>query len=86
MSFEEYRYWCAFNLIEPIGCIREDAMFAGVAKTIADANVPKHDLTLNDLMIFNKHQDQTLSKADNQAAVKAKLDSLVVKKQVEHST
>lgn len=54
MSSKEFEYWKAFNIIEPIGLFREDILFAGLGRTIADAMVPKHNLKLDNFMMFKE--------------------------------
>ncbi|QNY13525.1 hypothetical protein IC766_15760 [Acinetobacter seifertii] len=54
MSSKEFEYWKAFNIIEPIGLFREDILFAGLGRTIADALVPKHNLKLDNFMMFKE--------------------------------
>lgn len=53
MSTEEFEYWKAFSVLEPIGIMREDALFANVCKTLADLQV-KNELTLRDFTVFNR--------------------------------
>lgn len=53
MSAEEFEYWKAFSVFEPIGVLREDALFANVCKTLADLQV-KNELTLRDFIVFNR--------------------------------
>ena len=77
MTFEEYLHWRAFDQLEPIGSIREDAMFAGISKTLIDVNVRDHSLTIDDLMIFTKPTIQPTSKEENLQAIKSRLDALV---------
>lgn len=55
MSAEEFDYWKAFSVFEPIGVIREDALFANVCKTLADLQV-KNELTLRDFTVFNRNK------------------------------
>ena len=55
MSAEEFEYWKAFSVFEPIGVIREDALFANVCKTLADLQV-KNELTLRDFTVFNRNK------------------------------
>src|SRR5690554_1325692 len=54
MSAEEFEYWKAFSVLEPIGILREDAMFANVCKTLADLQV-KNELRLRDFTVFNRN-------------------------------
>ncbi|PJG66764.1 phage tail assembly protein T [Acinetobacter seifertii] len=54
MSSKEFEYWKAFNIIEPIGLFREDVLFAGLGRTIADAMVPGHNLKLDNFMMFKE--------------------------------
>ena len=53
LSTEEFEYWKAFSALEPIGVLREDALFANVCKTFADLQV-KNELTLRDCTLFQK--------------------------------
>lgn len=53
MCAEEFEYWKAFSVIEPISILREDALFANVCKTFADLQV-KNELTLRDFTLFNR--------------------------------
>ena len=55
MSAEEFEYWKAFSALEPIGVLREDALFANVCKTLADLQV-KNELTLRDFTVFNRNK------------------------------
>lgn len=55
MSAEEFEYWKAFSVFEPIGVLREDALFANVSKTLADLQV-KNELTLRDFTVFNRNK------------------------------
>ena len=55
MSAEEFEYWKAFSVLEPIGVLREDALFANVCKTFADLHV-KNELTLRDFTVFNRNK------------------------------
>ena len=55
MSAEELEYWKAFSVLEPIGILREDALFANVCKTLADLQV-KNELTLRDFTVFNRNK------------------------------
>ena len=55
MSAEELEYWKAFSVLEPIGILREDALFANVCKTLADVHV-KNELTLRDFTVFNRNK------------------------------
>ncbi len=58
MSAEEFEYWKAFSVFEPIGVLREDALFANVCKTLADLQV-KNELTLRDFTVFNRNKAET---------------------------
>lgn len=53
LSAEEFEYWKAFSVLEPISILREDALFANVCKTFADLQV-KNELTLRDFTVFNR--------------------------------
>ena len=55
MSAEEFEYWKAFSVFEPIGVLREDALFANVCKTLADLQ-GKNELTLRDFTVFNRNK------------------------------
>lgn len=55
LSTEEFEYWKAFSALEPIGVLREDALFANVCKTLADLHV-KNELTLRDFTVFNRNK------------------------------
>ena len=55
MSAEEFEYWKAFSVFEPIGVLREDALFANVCKTLADLQV-KNELVLRDFTVFNRNK------------------------------
>ena len=55
MSAEEFEYWKAFSVFEPIGVLREDALFANVCKTLADLQV-KNELTLRNFTVFNRNK------------------------------
>lgn len=55
MSAKEFEYWKAFSVLEPIGVLREDALFANVCKTLADLQV-KNELTLRDFTVFNRNK------------------------------
>ena len=56
MCAEEFEYWKAFNVLEPIGILREDAMFANISRTVVDAQRYKFkdDLSIRDFTIFNR--------------------------------
>ncbi|AYX96200.1 phage tail assembly protein T [Acinetobacter baumannii] len=69
MSNKEFEYWKAFNVLEPIGLFREDILFAGLGRTIADAMVPGHNLKLDNFMMFK--EKQPMPKAEIQNNLKA---------------
>lgn len=69
MSYVEFKYWQAFNSLEPIGVIREDMMQANIAKTLADVHAPKHDLKLDSFMMFKQKVEKT--KAELVANIKS---------------
>lgn len=69
MSYVEFRYWQAFNSLEPIGIIREDMMQANIAKTLADVHAPKHGLKLDSFMMFKQKVEKT--KAELVANIKS---------------
>lgn len=52
MSIEEFEYWKAFSVLEPIGILREDSMTANICKTVVDAQF-KNDTKLKDFTLFN---------------------------------
>lgn len=58
LSAEEFEYWKAFSTLEPIGLLREDALFANVCKTVVDAQRYKFkdDLILRDFTVFNRNR------------------------------
>ena len=60
MSYVEFKYWQAFNLIEPIGIYREDIISANIAKTIADVKVPNHGIGLDSFMLFKQPIERTV--------------------------
>lgn len=60
MSCVEFKYWQAFNLIEPIGIYREDIISANIAKTIADVKVPNHGIGLDGFMLFERAIERTV--------------------------
>lgn len=62
MSATEFDLWQAFNLIEPIGIMREDSLFASVALTTARMGGVK-DLSLSDLMLYRNVPDLTEDEA-----------------------
>lgn len=53
MSVEEFEYWKAFSVLEPVGILREDSLTANLCKTIIDSQV-KNDTTLRDFTLFNQ--------------------------------
>lgn len=53
MSIEEFEYWKAFSVLEPIGILREDSMTANICKTMVDSQV-KNDTKLKDFILFNR--------------------------------
>lgn len=53
MSIEEFEYWKAFSVLEPIGIFREDSMTANICKTVIDSQV-KNDTKLKDFTLFNR--------------------------------
>ena len=57
LSTEEFEYWKAFSALEPIGVLREDALFANVCKTLADLQV-KNELTRRDFIVFNRDKEE----------------------------
>lgn len=60
MSYSEFLYWQAFSVLEPIGIMREDALFANVSKTIADVKFPDHGLELDSFMVFKPRIERTV--------------------------
>lgn len=60
MSVQEFSYWQAFNLLEPIGIEREDILFANIAKTIVDVEMPSHGIDFDDFMMFRQVQERTV--------------------------
>ncbi|WP_151753310.1 phage tail assembly protein T [Acinetobacter soli] len=59
MSYSEFLYWQAFNLLEPIGLEREDWMQANISKALIDSNVPNHGFEVKDFRIFYEHREKT---------------------------
>lgn len=56
LSAEEFEYWKAFTVLEPIGVMREDALFANLCLTLANSQRYsfKDDLKLGDFVVFKK--------------------------------
>lgn len=69
MSYVEFKYWQAFNILEPIGVIREDAMQANIAKTLADVHTRDHGLKLDNFMMFKQKVEK--SKAEIVSNIKS---------------
>lgn len=55
MCTEEFEYWQAFSSIEPIGLLREDALFANLCKTFVDVNV-RNEMLLGDFTVFSRKE------------------------------
>ena len=53
MSYEEFEYWKAFSVMEPISILREDALAANICKTIIDSQV-KNETTLKDFTLWQR--------------------------------
>lgn len=60
MSCSEFKYWQAFNLLEPVGIYREDILSANIVKTMADLKAPEHDLGFSDFMMFKPRVERTV--------------------------
>lgn len=75
MSYEEFVYWQAFNLLEPIGIYREDLLFGNIAKTLADVNVSDHGLGLDSFLMFRQPIERTV--ADICDDIKSRMAALV---------
>lgn len=58
MSAEEFEYWKAFSILEPVGALREDALTANICKTIVDSQV-KNETTLRDFTIFTSFHSES---------------------------
>lgn len=54
MSYHEFVYWQAFNILEPIGILRDDILHANIAKTIVDSKIPEHGLEFEHFMMFKE--------------------------------
>lgn len=66
MSYQEFVYWQAFNLIEPIGIAREDYLQANVSKSVIDAAFPKNGFGLDDFRLFKPVVEQSPDDLRNQ--------------------
>lgn len=67
-------YWQAFDVLEPIGMLRENAFQANIAKSVFDTQLPNHELNLSNFLLW--HEEAEPTRNDVVANVKAKLDSL----------
>lgn len=68
MCQEEFEYWQAFNLLEPIGVLREDLLTASIVKSALDIAAPNNPYTLSDCTIFkerNPDSEPTLEETMN---------------------
>jgi len=81
MSTEEFEYWKAFSVLEPIGVLREDALFANVCKTLADVHLKvQNDLTLRDFVVFKRdHAEPEPDKEQVMRNIKAVFGALSAK-------
>lgn len=66
MSYQEFVYWRAFDVIEPIGIGREDVMHANVAKCVIDAAYPRNDLDLDSFRLFKPAVEKSSDDLRNQ--------------------
>ncbi|EPA9107910.1 hypothetical protein J8Z80_11190 [Acinetobacter nosocomialis] len=74
MTYHEYQYWQAFNILEPIGMQRENVFQANIAKTVFDVNCPDNGFGLSDFLLFQLHQERTVE--DVMDDIKARMASM----------
>ncbi|WP_336938262.1 phage tail assembly protein T [Acinetobacter modestus] len=55
MSAREFDLWQAFNVFEPVGILREDALFANLIKTYARTK-GLDDISMSDFMLFRDRE------------------------------
>lgn len=82
MSTEEFEYWKAFSVFEPIGAMREDALFANLCLTLANSQKYsfKDDLKLGDFIVFKKgHVEPEPDKEQVMRNIKAVFGALSAK-------
>lgn len=58
MCHEEFEYWQAFNLFEPIGVLREDLLSASVVKVAIDVAKPDNPYKLSDFLLFREREPE----------------------------
>jgi hypothetical protein len=75
MTYEEFVYWQAFNVLEPIGIYREDLLFGNIAKTLFDVNISDHALGLENFMMFRQPVERTVEDVCDD--IKARMATLV---------
>lgn len=66
MSYQEFVYWRAFDVIEPIGIRREDYLQAKISKSVIDAAYPKNDLDLDSFRLFKPVVEKSSDDVRNQ--------------------
>ena len=75
MSFVEFQHWLAFDTLEPIGMIRENAFQAHIAKTVIDAKYPDHDMDLSNFMMWYEAPEKTVDEVRD--AIRANMAAFV---------
>ncbi|MHA3057744.1 phage tail assembly protein T [Acinetobacter sp. ANC 4641] len=75
MSFVEFKHWLAFDELEPIGMIRENAFQASIAKSVIDAKYPNHDLGLTDFMLWHEEPEKSVDEVRD--AIRANMSAYV---------
>lgn len=80
MSVDEFEYWKAFSSMEPVGILREDALFANLCKTMVDVNV-KNEMVLRDFTLFSRDdfKDQEADIEQTMRNIKAVFGALSAK-------
>lgn len=63
MSAREFDMWQAFNVFEPVGILREDALFANLIHTYARTK-GLDDISMSDFMLFRDRDSLMLDPDD----------------------
>lgn len=75
MTFEEYLYWQAFDHLEPIGMIRENAFQANIAKTLFDVNYADHEFGFDKFMMWKHESERSTNEVMDD--IKIRMDALL---------
>ncbi|AZC06518.1 hypothetical protein DKE44_014275 [Acinetobacter nosocomialis] len=74
MTYHEYQYWQAFNILEPIGMQRENVFQGEYCENSFDVNCPDNGFGLSDFLLFQLHQERTVE--DVMDDIKARMASM----------